>query len=232
MHRIFIVDDEPKLARILEAHLTRFGYDVATASRFDDLKNEFLESGADLVLLDVNLPWFDGFHWCRQIRTVSTAPIIFISARGGEMDQVMAIEGGGDDYIVKPFNLEVVTARIRSVLRRAYGEYAPQSGGDDSHEWRGLRWDPGRLRIEYCGREADVSRNECLLLEALVRAEGRVVGRGRLVELLWDETTFIDDNTLTVNVTRLRRRLAAIGLRNAIRTARGEGYLLEIAEDS
>ena len=119
--RIFLVEDEPKLASIVADHLTRYGYRVVTARRFDDLKNEFIEVDPALVLLDINLPWFDGFYWCRQIRTVSTVPVIFITARGGAMDQVMAIDNGGDDYVVKPFSLEVVTAKVRGALRSASG---------------------------------------------------------------------------------------------------------------
>lgn len=122
--RVFIVEDEPKLAAIVGSHLARFGFQVIVAKQFSDLKAEFLEVDPHLVLLDVNLPYFDGFYWCRQLRTVSTVPIIFISARSGAMDQVMAIENGGDDYLVKPFDLEIVTAKVRGALRRAYGEYA------------------------------------------------------------------------------------------------------------
>src|SRR5690554_1517626 len=168
MHRIFIVEDEPKLATILAQHLSRYGYGVVRAERFDDLKNEFLAAGAELVLLDVNLPWFDGFYWCRQIRTVSNAPIIFISARDGEMDQVMAIDNGGDDYIVKPFNLDLVTAKVRAALRRAYGEYAADAAGTGL-ESGGLSYDPHRLRAEHAGRTVELSRNEGQLLEALLR---------------------------------------------------------------
>ncbi len=225
MHRIFIVEDEPKLATILAQHLSRYGYGVVRAVRFDDLKNEFLAAGAELVLLDVNLPWFDGFYWCRQIRTVSNAPIIFISARDGEMDQVMAIDNGGDDYIVKPFNLDLVTAKVRAALRRAYGEYAPETAAVGI-ESGGLRYDPHRLRAENEGRSVELSRNEGQLLEALLRADGRVVRREALLATLWDDAEFVDDNTLTVNVNRLRRKLSELGLEESVRTVRGEGYQL------
>jgi len=225
MHRIFIVEDEPKLATILAQHLSRYGYGVVRAERFDDLKNEFLAAGAELVLLDVNLPWFDGFYWCRQIRTVSNAPIIFISARDGEMDQIMAIDNGGDDYIVKPFNLDLVTAKVRAALRRAYGEYAPEAAAVGI-ESGGLRYDPHRLRAENEGRSVELSRNEGQLLEALLRADGRVVRREALLATLWDDAEFVDDNTLTVNVNRLRRKLSELGLEESVRTVRGEGYQL------
>lgn len=181
------------------------------------------------MLLDVNLPWYDGFYWCRQIRTVSSAPVIFISARAGEMDQVMAIDNGGDDYIVKPFNLDLVTAKVRAALRRAYGEYAAPAG-QGGLEGAGLRYDPERLRVEHGGQSVELSRNEGQLLEALLRADGRVVKREKLLAALWDDAEFIDDNTLTVNVNRLRKRLADLGLEDAVRTVRGEGYMLTQSE--
>lgn len=226
MHKLFLVEDEPKLAAMVAAHLERYGYDVVRATRFDDLKTEFLTVEPDLVLLDINLPWYDGFYWCRQFRTVSNAPIIFISARGGEMDQVMAIDNGGDDYIVKPFNLDLVTAKVRGALRRAYGEYA--TGAEESAlAAGGLRYDARRLQATYAGRDVELSRNEGQLLEALLRAGGRVVRRDTLLVALWDDAEFVDDNTLTVNVNRLRRKLAELGLEEAVRTVRGEGYRLE-----
>ena len=228
LNRIYLVEDEPKLAAIVAGHLGRYGYEVVTARRFDDLKNEFLEADPSLVLLDINLPWFDGFYWCRQIRTVSTVPVIFLTARGGEMDQVMAIENGGDDYIVKPFNLEVVTAKVRAVLRRAFGEYAAPPAVDQVVEHAGLGWDAQRLSASFAGRSAELSRNEGQLLAALLRAAGRVVRREALLEALWDDVEFVDDNTLSVNVTRLRRKLDELGLADAVRTVRGEGYRLQV----
>ena len=226
--RVFIVEDEPKLAVILEDHLRRNGFDPVRAQRFDDLKTEFLAVDPDLVLLDINLPWFDGFYWCRQIRTVSTAPVIFATARDGTMDQVLAIENGGDDYVVKPFNLEVVTAKVRAALRRAYGEYAAAQEPDTRVEHGGVTWDARRLETAFEGRSVDLSRNEGQLLAALLAARGAVVTRETLLEALWDDAEFVDDNTLTVNVTRLRRKLSEVGLGEAVRTVRGEGYRLEV----
>lgn len=226
-NRIFLVEDEPKLATIVADHLGRYGYEVTRAQRFDDIKHEFLAVDPGLVLLDINLPWFDGFYWCRQIRTVSTVPVIFITARGGAIDQVMAIENGGDDYIVKPFSLEVVTAKVKGALRRAYGEYAGQPEPGRSSQHGGLSWHPQRLQADYGGRRTELSRNEGLLLDSLLRAQGRVVRREALLAALWDDAEFVDDNTLTVNVTRLRRKLVELGLDDALRTVRGEGYKLD-----
>ncbi len=221
--RIFMVEDEPKLAGLMARHLERYGHEVVTAERFHDLRQEFLDSAAGLVLLDVNLPHFDGFYWCRQIRSVSRVPIIFVTARGADMDQVLAVEHGADDYLVKPFSLDVLTAKVRAHLRRTYGEYS--SGQPSGH---GLSLDPLRLQVTWGGKETGLTRNEALLLEALLAADGRVVSRQRLLDALWDESEFIDDNTLTVNVTRLRRRLAALGLESTVHTVRGEGYRLEL----
>ncbi len=228
MSRIFIVEDEPKLAAALSEHLRRYGHEPVAAQRFDDLRSEFVAVAPDLVLLDVNLPWYDGFYWCRQFRTVSKAPIVFITARGGDMDQVMAIENGGDDYVVKPFSLELVTAKVRAALRRAYGEYSGAALGDGVVEHAGLAYDPHRLEASYAGRRSVLSRNEGLLLEALLRARGGVVRRAALLQALWDDEEFVDDNTLTVNVNRLRRRLAGLGLEGSVRTVRGEGYALDV----
>lgn len=224
-YTVFLVEDEPRLAGYLAEHLGRQGLGVIVAARFDDLKVEFSESAADLVLLDINLPWYDGFYWCRQIRTISTVPVIFISARSDEIDQVRAIENGGDDYVVKPFNLEVVTAKVRAHLRRAYGEYASQTGqGVLSHA--GLHLDVQRLTASYEGEQILLSRTEAQLLFRLLQAQGRVVGREELLAALWDEADFVDDNTLTVNVTRLRKRLGQLGLEGSVRTVRGVGYSL------
>src|SRR5690606_11808679 len=187
MSRIFIVEDEPKLAAALEAHLRRYGHEAVTARRFDELKDEFLEVAPDLVLLDVNLPWYDGFYWCRQFRTVSKAPIVFITARGGDMDQVVAIENGGDDYIVKPFSIELVTAKVRAALRRAYGEYSAAGAANGVVEHAGLAYDPHRLEAAYRGRRAVLSRNEGLLLEALQQRRAPHHGALRAQQTLWDD---------------------------------------------
>ncbi len=222
--RIFIVEDEPKLARFMARHLERYGHEVVMAGRFADLKQEFLDAGPGLVLLDVNLPHYDGFYWCRQIRTVSNVPIIFVTARGADMDQVLAVEHGADDYLVKPFSLDVLTAKVRAQLRRAYGEYSAAQVPAEGK----LQLDALRLQASWAERSVTLTRNEALLLEALLAGEGRVVSRERLLGALWDDSEFVDDNTLTVNVTRLRRRLADLDLDAAIHTVRGEGYRLEL----
>lgn len=227
MYRIFLVEDDDKISTLLKDFLQKYGYDVVTAQDFSRVKEEFSAIQPDLVLLDINLPRYDGFYWCRQIRTVSNAPIIFISARAGEMDQVMAIENGGDDYITKPFHFEVVLAKVKSVLRRTYGEYALQSASvRDVYDVAGLYLYRDQHAVEWKGKRLELSKKEFLLLDCLARKVNQIVSREELLDALWDDRDFVDDNTLSVNVTRVRRRLEQLGIDDAIETKRGEGYRL------
>jgi len=224
-YRIMLIEDDPKIAAILKEELGRYEYEVVTAADFGRIKEEFLAARPHLVLLDINLPRYDGFYWCRQIRTVAKVPILFISAREGEMDQVRALEHGGDDYIVKPFNLELVLAKVKSALRRAYGEYA--LGAEAELRRAGdLLLDRSRNRISRGEAEAELTPKEFRLLWALAERAGAIVSREELLEALWDDVDFVDDNTLTVNVARVRRRLEDLGLPDAVQTKRGQGYLL------
>ena len=191
------------------------------------MKEEFVACRPDVVLLDINLPRYDGFYWCRQLRTISKVPIIFISARSDDFDQVRALENGGDDYITKPFNLELAVAKIQSVIRRTYGEYA--LGGEAVVLRAGELWlDKSQNRAHYKGNEVELTPKEFRLLCCLAERHGQIVERDHLLEALWDDVDFVDDNTLTVNVTRLRRRLAELGLDNVIETKRGQGYRLVV----
>ncbi|TDF98859.1 response regulator transcription factor [Paenibacillus piri] len=229
MYKIMIVEDDDKIAGIVKDYLLKYGYNAYRAIRFREIKSEFLAYAPDLVLLDINLPHYDGFYWCRQIRTVSNVPIVFLSARTGEMDQVMAIENGGDDYLTKPFHLDLVIAKVKSVLRRTYGEYAVSgSGNRDVIEVDGFYLDRTRNEALWNGVKVELSHNEFLLLDCLLSAPDQVVTRERLLEALWDDTTFVDDNTLSVNVTRVRKKLEELGLDKAIETVRGQGYRLVV----
>lgn len=227
MYRIFIIEDDPKIASILHDHLTRYDYEVVQAQDYRGVKQECIEVCPDLVLLDINLPYYDGFYWCRQIRTLSNVPIIFISARTGEMDQVMAIENGGDDYITKPFHLEIVMSKIKSLLRRTYGEYA---GSDlatrNVYHVRGLYLYSDQNVVEWKGMRSELSKKEFRLFSCLAQKANQIVSREELLEVLWDDVEFVDDNTLSVNATRVRRRLGELGIRNAIETKRSQGYRL------
>jgi len=226
-----ICEDDPKLSAILKSTVEKYGYDSGVVEDFDKVLEYFQSYNPHLVLMDVNLPKYDGFYWCRQIRSVSKCQILFISARSGEMDQVMALEYGADDYITKPFHIEVLMAKIRSQLRRAFGEYA-QNTEERVVKLFGLSLFPERLEIELNGSSSPVTKKDAVLLEALVQHHPRVVSREALLEKLWDDQAFVDENTLNVNITRLRKKLQEIGIENGIETVRGAGYRLLAAWDS
>ncbi|RCX23347.1 DNA-binding response OmpR family regulator [Fontibacillus phaseoli] len=225
MFKIFIVEDDHQLAMLLQEYLQRFGYSTHAVQDFDQVKREFEAAAPHLVLLDVNLPKYDGYYWCRQIRNVSTCPILFISAREGKMDQVMALENGGDDYITKPFDYDIVIAKIMSHLRRAYGTYAV-AGGERGVNFDGLRLDKDRLYLSLNDEKVELSLTEVKMLEELMQRGEQIVSRDRLLEKIWDDQTFVDDNTLNVYVTRVRKKLSALGIDDALLTVRGQGYRL------
>lgn len=224
MFKLFIIEDDKQLVKLLEEHLNKFGYETKSVNDFENILSEFEKFSPNLVLLDVNLPKFDGYYWCRQIRNKSTCPILFISARDGKMDQVMALENGADDYITKPFDYEIVTAKINSHLRRAYGDYA--GANDRTVSVNGLTLDVERLSLTLEGTTIDLSHTEAKILDELMNKVDRVVSRDRLLEKIWDEQAFVDDNTLNVYVTRVRKRLDLLQVTDAIQTIRGQGYRL------
>lgn len=226
MRRIYIVEDDPKIRDILADFLQKYDYEIASVNDFDLIQEEFQDYQPDLVLLDINLPRFDGFYWCRKIRAVSNCPIIFISARDSGMDQVMAIENGADDYITKPFQLEVVLAKIKSLMRRVYGEYRSEKN-TSLIEVNGLQLDTSTFILSFQEDQCLLTKKECLLAQALLTQVEKIVSREFLLERLWDDQDFVDDNTLSVNITRLRKKLADIGIEDALKTIRGAGYKLE-----
>src|SRR5690625_3617774 len=194
MHKIMIVEDDPKIAELLNKEIEKYGYETLIVEAFDKVMDDFNLFRPDLVLLDINLPNYDGFYWCRQMRQVSTCPVIFISARIGEMDQVMALENGGDDFITKPFHSEVVLAKINSQLRRAYGEYAAHYT-ERIVEQAGLKLYPERLHIVFNHHTILLAKNEASILEMLLTRYPKVAGRDDLLEKIWDDQTFVDENT-------------------------------------
>ncbi|TRZ40367.1 DNA-binding response regulator [Niallia circulans] len=228
MQKILIVEDDPKIATHLKIHIEKYGYDVTCVSDFEHVMNTFHKIIPNLVLLDINLPSFDGYYWCRQIRKESVCPVIFLSARIGEMDQVMALENGGDDYITKPFSAEIVIAKIRSQLRRAYGEYAsiPENRIIEN---AGLKFFPERLELTYKNKNISLTKKEADIIESLMERYPRVAGREDLLEKLWDDQSYVDENTLNVNITRVRKKFQEIGLQDAVETVRGAGYRLNVS---
>jgi two-component system, OmpR family, response regulator YxdJ len=225
MFKIFIVEDDKQLVTLLKEHLHKFGFHTQVVENFDRVLEQFEQFSPHLVLLDVNLPKFDGYYWCRQIRKVSTCPIVFISAREGKMDQVMALENGADDYITKPFDYDIAVAKINSQLRRAYGELA-NSHGDRIIEIEGLKLDVERLTLSFNEHKVEISHTEARILEELMKRSERVVSRDRLLEKIWDDHAFVDDNTLNVYITRVRKKLVLLTIEEALQTIRGQGYRL------
>jgi OmpR family two-component system response regulator YxdJ len=228
MQRILIIEDDPKIAEHLQAYIQKYGFASFIVDDFDHVMEHFQKYKLDLVLLDINLPSYDGYYWCRQIRKQSICPVIFISARVGEMDQVMALENGGDDFITKPFHPEIVIAKIRSQLRRAYGEYAVQVE-ERVLELEGLQLYPERLKLTVKDKAVPLSKREADLIESLIERYPRVAGREDLLEKLWDDQMYVDENTLNVNITRVRKKFEAVGMKGAVETVRGVGYRLNIS---
>lgn len=224
MYKVMIVEDDPKLAGLLESHIRRYGNEGVLVSDFEHVLEKFQEIEPHVVLLDVNLPSFDGYYWCRMIRSVSTCPIIFISARSGTLDQLRALENGADDYITKPFHHDIVIAKIHSQLRRVYGDYASVSE-ERKVEKDGLTLYPERMELQLGEQTVALTKKETILLEILLGRSPRLVSRETILEKLWDDA-FVDDNTLSVNITRVRKRLGELGIEDALETVRGSGYRL------
>lgn len=227
MEKIMIVEDDTKIAEFLSSYMKKYGYEVTVAQDFERILDTFRDVQPDLLLLDINLPSYDGYYWCRQIRKESICPVIFISARTGELDQVRALEHGGDDFITKPFHPDIVMAKIRSHMRRAYGEYATKyqervlNQGD-------LLFYPERLELRFKDEVTALTKKETDIIETLLERYPRVAGRQDLLEKLWDDQAYVDENTLNVNITRVRNKFQVLGIENAVETVRGAGYRLNM----
>ena len=228
MQKIFIVEDDEKLRAITGEYLQRYGYSIHFVENFKNVIEEFHQLEPHLVLLDINLPYFDGFQLCRAFRKDSHIPIIFTSARSSDFDQVRALEMGADDYLTKPFSLELLLAKVQASLRRTYGEYS--SGKESVLSVDSLKLDTSSFTLSRNNITLELSKNELKLLKKLMESPGEVVSRESLLEELWDDTLFVDDNTLTVNVSRGKKRLRDLGLDNAIKTKRGVGYFLSLED--
>ncbi|MCR2043616.1 response regulator transcription factor [Anaerosalibacter massiliensis] len=227
MYKIMIVEDDFKIAKLLSSHMERYGYDSYIIRDFKNVLEEFNNINPHLVLLDVNLPKYDGYYWCKKIRQVSSCPVIFLSARSGEMEQIMGIESGGDDYIIKPFYYDVVIAKIKGQLRRAYGSYS-SNVKERVIDLEGLVLYPERPEVSYKDKNILLTKKEAVLAEILMSNYPRVATREYLLEKLWDDESFVEDNTLNVNVARLRKRFEELDIQNAVQTVRGLGYKIVI----
>lgn len=224
MYKIMMIEDDEKIRRIVTDTLKKWQYDVVEVTQFDQVLREYEQTNPHLVLLDISLPVFDGYYWCQQIRLVSKVPIIFLSSRNQNMDIIMAINMGGDDFIHKPFDLDILLAKISALIRR---KYTYQEDENIRFIHQGLKLNVTNSTIEYKGQGTELSRNEFILLQFMMRNIGKIISREDLMQALWNEEQFIDDNTLTVNVNRMRRKIATLGLEEFIVTRKGMGYLIE-----
>lgn len=226
MYKIMLIEDDAQLCELVKENLERYGYEVELPVHFSKIDEEFVKINPNLVLLDINLPYYDGYYLCRSFRQKSNVPILMISARSQEMEQIMAIELGADDFITKPFTFDMLHTKIKATLRRVYGEY---SAKEENQNCAGaLCLDEKTLMLEYEGLRAELSKNEYKLMKKLMENQGTFVSREELIEEVWDAVTFVDDNTLTVNITRIKQTLAKLGLTQVIKSKRGVGYMLEI----
>ncbi|MGG7148855.1 response regulator transcription factor [Clostridium butyricum] len=221
MSRIMIIEDNENLKKELIEFLSRYGYDSYGVEDYKNVVNIILNDKPDLVLLDINLPYYDGYFICREIRKNNNIPIIIVTSRDSDMDEIMSINLGADDFITKPYNTQVLLARIGSLLRRT-----TVGNVQDILEHKGLKLNINKGEVSYKDRSIDLSKNEFKILSCLIKNKETIVSREDLMDYLWNSDLFIDDNTLSVNVTRLRKKLDDLGFKNGIETKRGLGYIL------
>ncbi|KYG89941.1 response regulator transcription factor [Metasolibacillus sp. FSL K6-0083] len=220
--KIFLIEDDMSIFRLIEERLQQWSLQITGPKDFQKVMNDFTEVNPQLVIIDIQLPAYDGFHWCREIRTVSNVPILFLSSRDHPMDMVMAMQLGADDFIQKPFHMDVLVAKIQALLRRTY-DYQQQV--QQVVSWQEAVIDYERGLLMYHDRQLDFTKNELFILKLLVERVDRIVTREELMRKLWDDERFVNDNTLTVNINRLRQKLEDIGLTNVIVTKKGLGYM-------
>lgn len=222
MYRILVVEDDEIIARGIKQHLESWDYNVCCAADFADVLGTFVDFSPQLVLMDVKLPLFNGYHWCSEIRKVSKVPVIFVSSAADNMNIVLAVNMGGDDFIAKPFDLDVLTVKIQAMLRRTY-DFTGQSA---VAEHRGAILNLTEATLLYREEKVELTKNELRILQVLMENKQRVVTRDTLMTKLWESDSYVDENTLSVNVGRLRKKLERIGLTDYIITKKGIGYRL------
>lgn len=223
MYKILIVEDDLIIAKTVKNHIRSWGFEAECVTDFKDVLAAFVSYSPQLVLLDITLPFFNGYHWCSEIRKVSKVPIIFISSASDSMNIVMAMNMGGDDFIAKPFDLNVLTAKVQALLRRTYDF----TGQTNLLEHKGSILNISDATLNYHDRKIELSKNENKILQILFENKGKAVSRDTIMTKLWETDSYIDDNTLTVNITRLRKKLQEVGLSDFITTKKGIGYMVE-----
>lgn len=223
MYKIYIVEDDFSIASLMKKQLENWGYSIKCVEDFNNITGEFMEFDPHIVLMDIMLPFFNGYHWCSEIRRISEVPIVFISSASDNMNIVMAVNMGGDDFIAKPVDLNVMTAKIQAMLRRTYdmGSKIPVL------EHNGVILNLNDTTLIYNNEKIELTKNDFRIMQTLMENKGRVVSRDTLMTKLWQIDCYVEENTLTVNVTRLRKKLESIGLKGFIRTKVGTGYIIE-----
>lgn len=223
LYKILIVEDDIVIAKVIANHLTKWNYEVKYITDFRDVIDGFTQFDPQLVLLDISLPFYNGYHWCTEIRKLSRVPIIFISSTSDNMNVIMAMDIGGDDFIVKPFDLSVLVAKTNALIRRAYSF----QGQVNLLEQKGVVLNLNDTCVTYKGKKIELTKNDFKIMQILMENSGEIVSRNKIMTRLWESDSFIDDNTLTVNVARLRRKLEEIGIYDFITTKKGLGYLVD-----
>jgi len=223
MFKIMIVEDDVMIKNILQENILRWGFQAVAVENFSQVLGEFSKCTPHLVLMDINLPFFDGFYWCNKIREISKVPIIFVSSRDNNMDVIMAINMGGDDFIQKPFSLEILMVKIKALIRRTYS-YADAE--TNVLEYKNIILNMKDNSVLFKDKKVELSRNEFSILYLLMKNNGNLISRDKIMQNLWEDESFVDDNTLTVNVNRLRKKLTDIELGSLIKTKKGQGYII------
>ena len=228
MYRIMIIEDDEDIAGLLQTQLRRYGFEPCCCQNFKTIDEECRRIQPHLILLDITLPFYDGFYWCHKLRKDSSCPIIFISARDAESDQIYAMRNGADDFVTKPFSMEVLTAKVDAQLRRTYGEYA--MANKDRISYADCTFSMNKLQIKRGNQAIELSKNEALIIHYLFEKAPDVVTREELLGEIWDEDCFVGENTLNVTISRIRKRLEQIGSNIEIKPVRGVGYRMGVSE--
>lgn len=223
MYRILIIEDDQTIAKAVCSHLQKWNYDAQYVTDFKNVMEHVIKFSPELVILDIMLPFYNGFHWCQEIRKISNVPVLFLSSASDNMNIVMAMNMGGDDFIEKPFDLNVITAKVQAMFRRAYA----YQGTMNAMEHNGVILNLLDATITFGEERLELTKNEFKILEILLEHSGKIVAREDIMKRLWETDSYVDDNTLTVNVTRLRKKLEQVGLKDYIRTKKGVGYMVE-----
>lgn len=221
--KVFIIEDEEKIREELTKFLEKYGYTVESSNDFENIVDISLEYEPSIILLDINLPYYDGYYICREIRKRSEVPIIVVTSRQSEMDELMSMNLGADDFVTKPYNTQILLARMASIMKRTYSNL---EGEGEVFEHRGLKYNMSTSEVSFNGEAKELTKNESKILYLLIKNKGKIVSRDDIIKALWQTNEFIDDNTLTVNVNRLRRKIEGIGAEGYLQTKRGQGYML------